>query len=150
MELGMYFFENLFSEYLPVLISGSGAGEESEFFYCAVQEMGRLGPYKKIKPLKSAFLNNSIFGNNRDPYEHQRDRSSLIDLNLLWTDDALLIDLVSSKSFNPFYEPERFRSKLIDLNPLWTDHALLFSLMSRKSFNPILMSLRGSDRSSLI
>ena len=44
MELGMYFFENLFFGYLPVLISGSGAGEESESFYCAVQEMGRLGP----------------------------------------------------------------------------------------------------------
>ena len=44
MELGMYFFENLFFEYLPVLISGSGAGEESESFYCAVQEMGQLRP----------------------------------------------------------------------------------------------------------
>ena len=44
MELGMYFFENLFFGYLPVLISGSGAGEESESFYRAVQEMGRLGP----------------------------------------------------------------------------------------------------------
>ena len=44
MELGMYFFENLFFEYLPVLISGSGAGEETESFFCAVQEMGRLGP----------------------------------------------------------------------------------------------------------
>ena len=48
MESGMYFFENLFFEYLPVLISGSvqvlEIGEESESFYCAVQEMGRLGP----------------------------------------------------------------------------------------------------------
>ena len=44
MESGMYFFENPFFEYIPVLISGSGAGEESESFYSAVQERGRLGP----------------------------------------------------------------------------------------------------------
>ena len=45
MESRMYFFEVFFFyTYLPVLISGSCAGEESESFYCAVQEMGRLGP----------------------------------------------------------------------------------------------------------
>ena len=67
-----------------------------------------------------------IFGNNRDPFEPERDRSNLIDLNLLWTDHALLVGNMSSKFFNPFREPERFRSKLIDLNLLWTDHAILF------------------------
>ena len=37
-------FLKFFFLYLPVLISGSCAGEESESSYCAVQEMGRLGP----------------------------------------------------------------------------------------------------------
>ena len=41
---GCTFLKTFFFEYLPVLISGSGAGEESESFFCAVQEMGRLGP----------------------------------------------------------------------------------------------------------
>ena len=36
-------FVKPFFEYLPVLFSGSGAGEETESFFCAVQEMGRLG-----------------------------------------------------------------------------------------------------------
>ena len=43
MESRMYFFKVSFL-YLPVLISGSCAGDESESSYCAVQEMGRLGP----------------------------------------------------------------------------------------------------------
>ena len=37
-------FLKSFFLYLPVLISGSCAGDESESSYCAVQEMGRLGP----------------------------------------------------------------------------------------------------------
>ena len=41
MESRMSFFFNI---YLCVLISGSCAGDESESSYCAVQEMGRLGP----------------------------------------------------------------------------------------------------------
>ena len=43
MESRMYFLKSFFL-ISTCAISGSCAGEESESSYCAVQEMGRLGP----------------------------------------------------------------------------------------------------------
>ena len=50
--------------------------------------------YEKLKPLKSGFIENSIFENNRDPCISQKNTLTQIYLALLWRQFSLLYEVV--------------------------------------------------------